>query len=133
MLTDKDDYERRRYNTRTRMLKARPFFGCYDTGFEYDVLDIMSTKYSLQRQNRVIGRIDQAEGFQTQLIDEYRAALVSKGVSEISIDDMRTALKDMGIDGSLQGNAGKLLRECGFRYKQNRQGNFYEIPEAVNG
>ena len=109
-------------------MKASKFFGCYDTGFEYDILETMSTRYNLQRKEKRIEFGDNG-GFDASLLAEYRVFLEYNGVERISVSDLEAGLKERGIEGDLKGNLGKKLKTLGFEHRQSRKGNFYDLSE----
>jgi len=124
-----DEYERNKA-TKTRMLlKAKLFWDTYQTGFEYDVLEVMSRRYNLQRNDYEVSTVGDNGGFDATLLTDYRAGLISAGVTRISSDDLRSGLADMGLEGDLRGHMGQKLKALGFQYRPGRAGNFYEIVE----
>jgi hypothetical protein len=128
-----DDYQTRLRNTQSRIARGTPFFDCYPTGFEYDVLDVMSTKYNIERQEMVINPKSDKDGFRGKLIDEMHEAFELAGVERVPVSEIRESLASMGITDSLQGNVGRYMKHHGFKYCQGREGQYYQIIPAENG
>jgi hypothetical protein len=126
-LWDSDDPILKDRNTRTRLLNgAKLFWNTYDSFGEFNVLDIMSTKYQLNKHTQIIGKVDDGGGLPNQLnythkkniIQEYRDGLVSMGVDQVEIHDFNKAMNDMGFPSERRGTLGKIIKQCGFSYKK---------------
>ena len=125
MLSDKANAMELQRNSRVRLfVKAPKFFGCYPTEFEFDVLAALTAKY---RMNDLAGNDN--GGFDVSVLSELREELVYSQVERLTTDQLQEKLEERGIQGDLKGRLGKKLKAAGFRYKQLRSGNFYDVGE----
>lgn len=122
-----DDWDIRNRNTVDRLFrKAGLFFDCYNTGFEYNVLEAMRSRYSLKRKDIAIDIGDNG-GFDSTMVEEYRDYLIYSGIEKISAKDLHAELADRGFTGDYRGEMGKKLKAAGFQYKHNPKGHYYVI------
>lgn len=117
-------------NTRTRLfMKAAKFFGVYDTGFEYDVLELLAERrYQADTRRETIGgSVNDSGGFDAEQLKVLKDMLFYEGMERIESSELQARLNDIGIEGDLRGHLGRKLKAAGFRYKPTRQGNFYYL------
>jgi len=125
-INSNDDYMAVARNTKTRLVRGKPYWDCYPTGFEYDVLEIMSNQYKLERREKVIEYMKDGDGFKGKLFDELKNNMIRSNTFKMSESDMIKSLEGMGIIGGLDGDNGLLLKKAGFR--RNKYGDF-SIPK----
>ena len=122
-LTDRDDKETIWHNEHEQIFKGYRYWGCYDTGFEFDVLDVMTTKYSFENKYKTIGKegLKEAEDAAIRGKLESVTSLYPNG-TVFTREEMNTILKDEDITGSMHGSLGRAVKEVGFNYKRRANG-----------
>lgn len=119
--------ERWSRNTRVRILHGTKYWNVYDTMNEFDIMETL-TKYRLSPEEKIISvngsdKSDKQEKL-NELVQTIRDSYPD-GFSS-TVPEMRNTLSSWGIKVSDR-EAGVMLKEAGFRYKQTRNGNFYQI------
>ena len=124
ILNDGDKYAQFR-NSFTRILKGNKFHGCYDTGFEFDVLDVMTTKYSMDSEYRKIG----TDGIVAKEADVNatrgkigRMAGIYPTGTVFTKQEMEEMLAEEGLPTHRKGFVGQVMKESGFDYDRNYKG-----------
>lgn len=119
-------------NTRSRLfVRAARYHNCYDTGFEYNVLDIFSRRYNLKRTDEYIGEVNDNGGMDMRLLSEIKEALIYEGHEHISSEALQRKLKEQGFQfDHLSGELGKKLKKVGFKYKRGKE-NIYLLDNEV--
>jgi len=123
-------------NTRSLTLrKGKLFWQCYDSGFEYDILDVMQTRIQMERKTVTIGLDglpDTEGGFRGVLAKEkltHWSNLFPDGTT-FTRDEFYQMLREEGIDADMKGPLGKYVHNAGFQRVRNYKGEtFYRFDK----
>lgn len=120
-------------NTRNRLfVRAGRYHNCYDTGFEYNVLNIFSKRYNIKRNDVYIGDAEDNGGFDMSMLTGLKEMLIYEGHEYISSENLQAKLKEQGFQFStLQGELGKKLKQAGFKYRRTGKENIYTWDKEV--
>jgi len=131
-ISEKGDYHELIRNTRNRLfVKASNYHGSYDTGFEYDVLSALTTKFSFSRNSIHIGNGEEDNGgFDMSLLADIKERCIYDGKTTFTVDEIQSVLRENGLDyKTLKGQMGKKLKESGFLSKKTSKGTIYNIAQ----
>lgn len=120
-------------NTRNRLfVRAGRYHNVYDTGFEYNVLEIFSKRYNIKKNDVYIGDVQDNGGFDMNMLTGLKEMLIYEGRDHISSDDLQKRLKEQGFQfETLSGGLGRKLKKAGFSYKRTGRENIYLLDNEV--
>jgi len=119
-------------STSERLLRTRRFKGIYNTLLEFDYLDIQSNKYKIDSTTKVIRdgvitekpTLEAAKNNVRFMLDSLRA----EGKQMITVDDMKSIVRDYGIEQGFT-TVGRILSKEGVTFRRSRKGDYYLLSD----